>query len=111
MSLCRLERDGVPVTYSRAGSQPYIGSRTYWDNVPCLRSMPAITLPNAPGIAVFIKMMLFDPEVGLSIKVGECDRKAGRGREINESYSETKENWTWGMLPGDQRRHLTPERG
>jgi hypothetical protein len=30
--------------------------------------------------------------------------RQGGGREINESYSETKENWNWGMLPGDQRR-------
>jgi hypothetical protein len=27
-----------------------------------------------------------------------------KGREINEYYSETKENQSWKMLPGDQRR-------
>jgi hypothetical protein len=49
-------------------------------------------------------MMLFGPEVGLSIKGENMAGRQGGGREINESYSETKENWNWGMLPGDQRR-------
>jgi hypothetical protein len=31
-------------------------------------------------------------------------RRQGGGREINECYSETKENRRWEMLPGDQRR-------
>jgi hypothetical protein len=34
----------------------------------------------------------------------ECGRKARRGREIHECYSKTKENWSWGMLSGDQGR-------
>jgi hypothetical protein len=34
----------------------------------------------------------------------------GGGREINECYSKTKENWSWGMLPGDQRRVTSPQR-
>jgi hypothetical protein len=47
------------------------------DNIPCLRSIPDITLTNPPGTAVLIKMMLFDPEVG---QKGECGRKAGKGK-------------------------------
>jgi hypothetical protein len=35
--------------------------------------------------------MLFDPEVGLSIKRGNVAGRQGGGREINECYSETKE--------------------
>jgi hypothetical protein len=35
---------------------------------------------------------------------------AGRGKEINECYNETKENQTWGMLPGDQRRVTLPQK-
>jgi hypothetical protein len=49
-------------------------------------------------------MMLFDPEVGPSIKVGNVAGKQGEGREINECFSETKKNRIRGMLPGDQRR-------
>jgi hypothetical protein len=33
-----------------------------------------------------------------------CGSKAGRGNGDNEWYSETKKNWIWGILPGDQRR-------
>jgi hypothetical protein len=54
-------------------------------------------------------MVLFDPKVSPSIKWG-CGRKAGRGREINECYSKTKENQSWGILPGDQRRVTSPQR-
>jgi hypothetical protein len=39
--------------------------------------MPDITLPNPSGTAVFIKMMLFDPEVGLSIKAGNVAGRHG----------------------------------
>jgi hypothetical protein len=30
---------------------------------------------------------------------------------VKECYSETKKNWSWGMLPGDQGTsgHLAPE--
>jgi hypothetical protein len=38
---------------------------------------------------------------------------AGRqrgGREISECYSKTKENRSWGMLPGDQRRVTLPQK-
>jgi hypothetical protein len=80
------------------------------DNAPCLRSLPDITLPNPPAAAVFIKMMLFDPEVGLSIKVGNVTGKQGGAREINECYSETKENPSWEMLAGDQRRVTSTQR-
>jgi hypothetical protein len=48
-------------------------------------------------------MMLLDPEVSLSIKEGNMAGRKGAGREINECYSKTKESWSWGMLPGDQR--------
>jgi hypothetical protein len=50
-------------------------------------------------------MMLFDPEVGLSIKAGNVAGRQGGGREImrdNERYSETEKkktdlgNVTWG---------------
>jgi hypothetical protein len=40
-------------------------------------------------------MMLFDPEVGLSIKAGNVAGRQGGGREISECYSNTKENWSW----------------
>jgi hypothetical protein len=53
------------------------------DNVPCLRNMPDITLPNPSGTVDFIKMMLFDPEVGQSIKVGNVAGRQGGGRKIN----------------------------
>jgi hypothetical protein len=71
--------------------------------------MPDIALPNPPGTSLFIKMMLFDPEVGPSIKGGNV---AGRQaeEEINECQSETKENQSWGMLPGDQKRVTMPQR-
>jgi hypothetical protein len=36
--------------------------------------------------------------------------RQGRGREINECYSGTKKNWSWRMLPGDQRRVTLPQR-
>jgi hypothetical protein len=36
--------------------------------------------------------------------------RQGGGREINECYSETKENRSWGMFPGDQRRVTSPQR-
>jgi hypothetical protein len=55
-------------------------------------------------------MMLFDPEEGLSIKEGTVAGRQGREREINECYSKTKENWSWGMLPGDQKRVTSPQR-
>jgi hypothetical protein len=44
--------------------------------------MPDITLPNPPGTMVFIKMVLFDPEVGLSIKGVNVAGRWGGGREI-----------------------------
>jgi hypothetical protein len=44
------------------------------------------------------------------VKRGNVAGRQGRGREINEFYSETKENWSWGMLPGDQRRVTLPQR-
>jgi hypothetical protein len=37
-------------------------------------------------------MMLFDPEVGPSIKGGNKAGRQGGRREINECYSETKKN-------------------
>jgi hypothetical protein len=43
-------------------------------------------------------------------KKGNCGRKAGRGKGDDECYSETKLNWSWGMLPGDQRRVTSPQR-
>jgi hypothetical protein len=55
-------------------------------------------------------MMLFDPKVGLSIKGGDVARRQGGGREINECYSKTKKNWSWGMLAGDQKRVTSPPR-
>jgi hypothetical protein len=55
-------------------------------------------------------MMLFDPEVGLSIKGRNVAGSQEGGRRINECYSETKENWSWGMLAGDQRRVTSPQR-
>jgi hypothetical protein len=55
-------------------------------------------------------MMLFDPEVSLSIKGENVAGRQGWGREINECYSETKENWSWGILPGDHRRVTLPQR-
>jgi hypothetical protein len=36
-------------------------------------------------------MMLFDPEVGPSIKGRTVAGRQGGGREINETYSKTKE--------------------
>jgi hypothetical protein len=50
------------------------------DNVPCLKSMPDVTLLNPPGTVVFIKMMLFDPEVGLSIKGRNVAGRQGGGK-------------------------------
>jgi hypothetical protein len=44
--------------------------------------MPDVTLLNPPGTVVFIKMMLFDPEVGLSIKGRNVAGRQGGGREI-----------------------------
>jgi hypothetical protein len=70
--------------------------------------MPDITRPNSSGTVVFIKMMFFGPKVCPSIKEGNVAGSQGGGREINECYSETKENWSWGMLPGDQRRVTSP---
>jgi hypothetical protein len=55
-------------------------------------------------------MMLFDPEVSPSIKGENVTGRQGGGREINECYSETKENQSWGMFPGDQRRVTVPQR-
>jgi hypothetical protein len=42
-----------------------------------------------------------------------CGAVAGRhrgGREINECYSNIKENRRWGMLPRDQKRVTSPQR-
>jgi hypothetical protein len=72
--------------------------------------MPDIALPNPPGTVVFIKMMLYDPEVGPSIKGGNVTGRQRGGREINECYSETKKNRSWGMLPRDQRKVTSPQR-
>jgi hypothetical protein len=55
-------------------------------------------------------MMLFDPEVGLSMDVGNVTGRQGGGREINECSNETKENWSLEMLPGDQRKVTSPQR-
>jgi hypothetical protein len=33
-----------------------------------------------------------------------------KGEEINECYSKTQETWSWGILPGDQRRVTSPQR-
>jgi hypothetical protein len=56
-------------------------------------------------------MMLFDPEVGPSIKVEECSRKAGRQKKrLMSATVKTKENWSWGMLSGDHRRVILPQR-
>jgi hypothetical protein len=41
---------------------------------------------------------------GMDMVVGS----QGGGREINECYSETKDNQSWGMLPGDKRRVTLP---
>jgi hypothetical protein len=46
---------------------------------------------------------------GVTISAGMAERQGG-GRKINECYSETKENQSWGMLLGDkQKGHLAPE--
>jgi hypothetical protein len=55
-------------------------------------------------------MMLFDPEVDLSIKGENVAERQGVGRKINECYSKTKENQSGEMLPGDQRRVTLPQR-
>jgi hypothetical protein len=56
-------------------------------------------------------MMLFDPEVGVSIRAENVAGRQGRGRrESKECCSETKKNWSWGVLPGDQRRVTLPQR-
>jgi hypothetical protein len=34
----------------------------------------------------------------------------GRRREINECYSKTKKNQSWGMFPEDQRKVTSPQR-
>jgi hypothetical protein len=34
----------------------------------------------------------------------------GEEREINDCYSKTKENWSWGMLPGNLRRITSLQR-
>jgi hypothetical protein len=58
------------------------------------KSMPDITPFYPPGTVVSIKMMLFDPEMGLSIKRENAAGKKGRGREMNECYSKIKKkNW------------------
>jgi hypothetical protein len=31
-------------------------------------------------------------------------------KRVKECYRETKKNWSWGMLPGDQRRVTSPSR-
>jgi hypothetical protein len=36
--------------------------------------------------------------------------RQGGGREINECYSKTKENQSWGMLPGGQKRVTLPQK-
>jgi hypothetical protein len=52
--------------------------------LPCL--IPRYCSLSGPlwNINPKIKMMLFDPEEGLSIKVRECVRKAGRKKGISE---------------------------
>jgi hypothetical protein len=55
-------------------------------------------------------MMLFDPEVGSSIKGGNVGARQRGGKEISECYSKTKENRSWGMLSRDQRRVTSPKR-
>jgi hypothetical protein len=34
----------------------------------------------------------------------------GTGKGDNECYSQTKKNWRWGMLPGNQRKVTLPQR-
>jgi hypothetical protein len=48
MSLCRSERDKVPMTYWGLVLNPSCVQDLARDNVPCLKSMPDITLPNPP---------------------------------------------------------------
>jgi hypothetical protein len=55
-------------------------------------------------------MILFDPKVGPIIKGWNVAGRHGGGREINECYSETKENQGCGLLPGNQRRVTLPQR-
>jgi hypothetical protein len=44
---------------------------------------------------VFIKIRLFNPEMGLKIKEGNVAGKQGGRREINGCYREMKENQSW----------------
>jgi hypothetical protein len=55
-------------------------------------------------------MILFDPEVSLSIKWGNVVGRQGGGKEINEYYRKTKENQSWRILSGEQRRVTLPQR-
>jgi hypothetical protein len=82
MSLCRLERVIVPMAYWGLVLNPRWVQDLNRD-VSCFKSMPDITLPNPP-VLQSIKMMLFDPEVGPSIKWGNVAGRQGGGREINE---------------------------
>jgi hypothetical protein len=43
-------------------------------------------------------------------KRGKGARSQRGGKKINEFYSKTKENQSWGMLPGNQRRVTSPQR-
>jgi hypothetical protein len=48
MSLCQPERDKVPVTYWGLVLNPRWAEDLNRDNIPCVKNMPDITLPNPP---------------------------------------------------------------
>jgi hypothetical protein len=52
MSLCRPGRNGVPMTCRELGLNPRWVQDLNRGNVPCLRSMPDVTLLNSPGTVV-----------------------------------------------------------
>jgi hypothetical protein len=52
----------------------------------------------------------FWSELNISSECYIVAGKQGGGREIDECYSKTKENQSWGMLPGDQRRITSSQR-
>jgi hypothetical protein len=49
MSLCRPGRDGAPIIYLGATLNPRWVQELNRDNIPCLRNILDITLPNPPG--------------------------------------------------------------
>jgi hypothetical protein len=48
--------------------------------------------------------MKIDPDLTPCTVAG----RQGWGRENNECYNKTEENWSWGILPGDQKRVISP---